>query len=400
MIIIPILILVSLPVAYYYKKDQGKTENNKQPIINVTEDEKQGNSELTISNASVQEADYKQVFGDIKIQTIRAQLSDGRPWGELAISDAGEIYGFVPINNNMPCQLITFNINTQKTDVIYTIKDKLQPVMFKYNDDYFAWTESLSQYEDRQSRIVLFNRKTKESFIIDEQKKVSQDIPPQSITLGYDYVLWSNAKLENGAIKYTIMKYDIESKKNSIFKENATSPSVGDNAIVWLGPENEKKENSAIYLNNLKDNSIRKVTEGKDPFYLQSCGNSLVFSGADNLDYKSENKEKAIPLYSVNLYEDGKIEPIQKSGTDRFDFPAISKNFISWRATDKVRVYDRKTKKIAILPSDHPGYGETLISNNYILWHVPAIKDDHDAKVKAIQQGIYLSDLQILFINR
>jgi len=386
-IIIPILIVASLLIVYFfYVSSIGKNTNNSK---------KNGNK-----NETVKEEDYKNVFGDVKIETVRAALSDGRPWGELAISDKGEIYGYAPANNNIPCQLLTFNLSTKKTEVIYTIKDKLEPVMFKYNEDYFLWTERLSQYDTNQSRIILYNRKNKEVVILDEEKKLSPDIPPQNISLSKDYVLWSKAVSDKDTIKYSIMKYDVRSKKTSVFKEDVTVPSIAGNNIAWLGPENEKRENSAIFLNNLKNNTIKKVTEGKNPFYLDNDGSSFVFSGVDNLDYQSKNKEKAIALYSINLYENGNIRTIEKSTTDHFEFPAISTNFISWRSDDKVRVYDRKSNKIAILPSDYAGYGYILVSNKYILWHTPAIKDADAAKKKAIEQGIYLSDLHIICIKR
>lgn len=380
-ILIPILIVVSLLIVYCYKTNQG---NNK---------------ETASDNANIQEEDYKKVFGDVEIETIRAELSDGRPWGELAISDKGEIFGFAPANNNMPCQLLTFNLNTHKTEVIHSIKDKLQPVFFKYNDDYFAWTESLSQYGSNQSRIILYNRKNKESVVLCEEKNIPPQIPPQTISLGKDYLLWSKAELDKDTVKHSIIKYDINSKKTSVFKRDATVPAIGKNYTVWLGPENEKRENSAIYLNNLKDNTTKKITKGKNPFYLDSDGSSLVFSGFDNLNYQSKNKEEAVALNSINLYENQKVKTIKKSKSDHFDFPQISKNLICWRGSDKIRVYDRKTNKIAILPSKYPGCGDMLISNDYILWHSPAIKDEDAAKKKAIEQGIYLSDFHIIHIN-
>jgi hypothetical protein len=400
-IIIPILIVVSLLIAYYYKTNQGKTQYSSIPnTITSNQDKTQSNNkETTSDNKNVQEEDYKNVFGDVKIETIRAELSDGRPWGELAISNKGEIFGFAPANNNIACQLLTYNLNAHKTEVIYSIKDNLQPVIFKYNDDYFAWTESLSQYDSRQSRIILYNRKNKESVVLSEEKNIPPEIPPQNISLGKDYLLWSKAELDKDTVKYSIMKYDITSKKTSVFKKDATVPSIGKNYVAWIGPENEKRENSAIYLNNLKDNTTRKITKGKNPFYLDSDGYSFAFSGTDNLNYQSKVKEESVALYSLNLYENEKVKIIKKSESDHFEFPQISNNYISWRGTDKVRVYDRKTNKIAILPSKYPGYGEVLISNNYILWHSPAIKDEDAAKKKAIDQGIYLSDIHIIHIN-
>lgn len=397
-VIIPILIVVSLVIVYFfYTTNRVKTKGSSVTISSNNNNNKEKN---TNNNETIKEEDYKNVFGDIKIETIRAKLSDDRPWAELAISDKGEIFGFAPANNNIACQLLTLNLNTHKIEVIYSIKNKLQPVMFKYNDDYFAWTESLSQYDSRQSRIVLYNRKSKESVALSEEKNIPPEIPPQTISLGKDYVLWSKAELNKGAIKYCIMKYDIMSKKTSVFKEDSTTPSIAENYIAWLGPENNKRENSAIYLNNLKDNTTKKITEGKNPFYLENDSDSFVFSGTDNLNYQSKDKEKAIALYSINLYKNGNVKTIKKSESDHFEFPQISKNFISWRSNDKVRVYDIKSNKIAILSSEYPGLGDVIISNKYIVWHTPAIKDADVAKKKAIEQGIYLSDLHIICINR
>jgi hypothetical protein len=385
-IIIPILIAVSFLIVYCYKSNQAKTQSSSIPTSSKGNQDKTQNNikENSRDNNAILEEDYKSVFGDVKIETVKAELSDGRPWGELAISNNGEIFGFAPANNNIACQLLTFNLNTHKTEVIYSIKDKLQPVIFKYNDDYFAWTERLDQYDSIQSRIILYNRKNKKSVVLCEEK----NMPPQNISLGKDYLLWSKAELNKDTVKYSIMKYDLNSKKTSVFKEDATVPSMDENYVAWLGPANEKRENSAVYLNNLKDNTTKKITECKNPFYLDINGSSFVFSG-----------EEAATLFSINLYENGNVKTIKKSELDHFEFPQISSNYISWRGSDKVRVYDRKTNKIAILPSEYPGYGDVLVSNNYILWHTPTIKDENAAKQKAMEQGIYLSHLHIIHLN-
>lgn len=62
----------------------------------------------------------------------------------------------------------------------------------------------------------------------------------------------------------------------------------------------------------------------------------------------------------------------------------------------KVGCFYRNSNKIAILTEEFARYSDVKVSDNYILWHSPVIKDENEAKQNAMEQGIYLSDLYIL----
>ena len=348
-------------------------------------------------NTETPEENYKQLFGDVKIKTLRAQLSDGRPWGEMAISDKGEIFGFAPKNNGKPGELLIYDLNTGAVQNIYSTKDAATPTFLKYNDDYLAWTETLSNYDERVSRIVVYDRKNKKATVVSEKNKISPRISDEMIALGSDFILWSTGEMDKENVKYKIMKYDLKSQKTTIFKENAAMPIIGKDFIAWLGPEDEKMANSLIYFNNLKDNTVEKIiTKGQHPTYINTDGTSIVFNGVEDT---VDNDPKAPSVKMLSIYENGKIQIIKKSITDNLEYPEVSQNFVGWRGTSKLSVYSKKDAKIGILTEEYADYTEVKVSDKYIMWHSPAIKDENEAKRKAIEQGIYLSDLHIISKN-
>ena len=339
-------------------------------------------------NTETPEESYKQLFGDVKIKTLRAQLPDERPWLEMAISDKGEIFGFAPKNNGKPGELITYDLNTGTTQSIYSAKDDAGPIFFKYNDNYLTWTETSSNSDQGISRIVVYDRKNKNVTVVSEKNKIPSSISYEMVALGSDYLLWSTGKMDKDNVNYKIMKYDLKTQKTSVFKENATMPIIGKNFIAWLGPEDEKMKYSAIFINDLQDNSIKKImTEGQHPTHINTDGTSIVFNGVAETDTNSK---------MLSIYQNGKVQIIKKSNTDYFEFPEISQNFVGWRGTLKLSVYSRKDAKIGILTEEYADYTEVKVSDKYIMWHSPAIKDENEAKLKAIEQNIYLSDLHII----
>ena len=350
-------------------------------------------SNSNIDNVKTPEETYKQLFGDVKIKIVRAQLSDGRPWTEMAISDKGEIFGFAPKNNGKPGELIIYNLNTGATQSIYSAKDDAMPTFFKYNDNYLAWTETSSNSDQSISRIIVYDRKEKKSTVLSEKTNMSSSISYEMIALGSDYVLWSTGDMEKDNVNYRIMKNDLKTQTTTVFKENATMPIIGKEFIAWLGPEDEQKKYSAIYFNDLKDNTIKKITtEGQHPTYINTDGTSIVFDGV-----VETNTSSSMPSAKMlSIYENGKVQIIKKSDTDNFEYPEISQNFVGWRGTDALRVYSRKDAKIGILTEEYADYTEVKISDKYIMWHSPAIKDENEAKLKAMEQNIYLSDLHII----
>lgn len=345
-------------------------------------------------NAETPEEDYKQLFGDVKIKTVRAVLPDGRPWSERDISDKGEIFGFVPKSNGKSGEVIIYDLNTGAVQNIYSAKDDASLSYFEYNNDYLAWTETINNYDQRESRVVVYDRKNKKSTVLSEKKKIPAQISDEMIALGSDYVLWSTSDMEKENVNHKIMKYDLKNQKTTVFNENAAMPIIGKDFIAWLGPEDEKKANSAIYFNNLKDNTVEKIiTKGQHPTYIDTDGTSIVFNGVKET---TDNDPKAPSIKMLSIYENGKILIIKESITDNLEFPQVSQNFVGWRGTKTLSVYSKKDAKIGILTEEYADYTEVKVSDKYIMWHSPAIKDENEAKLKAMEQGIYLSDLHII----
>lgn len=184
----------------------------------------------------------------------------------------------------------------------------------------------------------VYDRKKKKATVLSGKNKIPPRISDEMIALGSDYVLWSTGEMEKENVKYKIMKYDLKSQKTTVFRENSTMPIIGKNFIAQLGPENEKMDNSAIYCDNLKDNSIEKIiTKGQHPTYINTDGTSIVFNGVDDLDKN---------LKMLSIYENGKVLIIKKSNTDYLEFPEVSQNFVGWRGTLKLSVYSKKDAKI------------------------------------------------------
>ncbi len=341
-----------------------------------------------IKKVEIVEENYQKVFGDVKVETLRAQLSDGRPWLELAISDKGEIFGFTPQTKDSPMEIISYNLNTKTLQSIYSSNNDVSPIYFKFNDNYLAWTEVTNNSSQGISRIVVYDRKTQKVTVVNENKEFSTNESYEMIALNSDYLLWSTSKTDKGKVINEIMKYDLKTQEISLLRENAIMPIVGKDFIAWLGPEDDQMKYSAIYLNDLKDNSIKKiVTDGQHPTYINTDGISIVITG-----FSSENPN----LKVLSVYQNGEIRIIKESKTDYFEFPEISQNFVGWRGTLKLSVYSRKDDKIGILTEEYAAYTEVKVSDKYILWHSPAIKDENEARQKAMEQNIYLSDLHVI----
>ena len=154
------------------------------PLVGCASVQKQPDNNKDVSqiinnsggNTETLEESYKQLFGDVKIKTLRAQLPDERPWLEMAISDKGEIFGFAPKNNGKPGELITYDLNTGTTQSIYSAKDDAGPIFLKYNDNYLTWTETSSNSDQGISRIVVYDRKSKKATVVSEKNQIPSSI--------------------------------------------------------------------------------------------------------------------------------------------------------------------------------------------------------------------------------
>lgn len=331
---------------------------------------------------------YEELFKETQIRTIRAQLPDGRPWYELAISDKGEIFGFVPSNIGKPGELIVYNLYTGKTQSLYAAKENYSIIFFKFNDNYLAWTED-TNFVAGSPRIVVYDRNNKKTMVVSDKKELLQDIAYEMIALGNDYLLWSTSERDNNKPKYKIKKYDFVSQKVTLFRENAAEPIIGKDFIAWLEPDEQMKY-SEIFFNDLKDHSIHKIiTPGQHPRYIDTDGSSIVFTGFSTTDPG---------LKMLSIYEPGKtpkIKVIDQSRWGYYDFPQISPDFVGWRGGSKVRVYSRKDAKTIIFAEEYGDCTEVKISNKFLMWHSPAIKDANESKRKAMEQKVTLSDLHI-----
>lgn len=358
-------------------------------------------SDKILSKSSLNEIstdyDYKQVFGNVKVKTIREQMDDGRPWCQLEISNKGEIFGFTAAAKGNLSQLLVYNLNTGKAEVYYTVKDNFQPLFFTYNDDYLSWLE-YTPSNNLPSRVMLYNRKTKETTEISKNIDNLTDVLQCKDALSKDYVLWTGIQSKDNINKYYIYKYDIKSGKNSIFQENAINPIIGIDFVAWLAAENSKNSNSSVYVQTLKDNMIKKITHDQNPLYIATDGSSIVYSGNDNLDYiKSQTSYNA--LHNLTLYNNKKTVDLSKSIPCYFEFTEISKNFIGWSQDQKIRVYYRKKNKMAVLSTENANCSTVLVSDKYFMWNSPVNKDEMVGKQQAIDDGMALSDLHIICVD-
>ncbi|MFA9398329.1 MAG: hypothetical protein ACERKV_08710 [Clostridiaceae bacterium] len=359
---------------------------------NINDSSSLKNKEVTNINDIkdvVIEENYKEAFGDININIIKAELDEERPWAQLNISDKGEIFGFAPSNNGKDTETFIYDINSNKLETIYIAKDDYEPIFLEFNEDYLVWEEGISTESNMNSRLVIYDRKEKTSKILYNHDNISMAITDDYLALGNDYVLWSSGEADDNAntTEYKIYKYDIKSGNISIFKEEGVMPVIGNDFIAWLGPNSDRTQ-SEIYYNNLKDGSISSIPTEYNPIYLAASGDSLVYS-----EFDGNSKHK------ISVYENGIGKEIGTSNTDYFEFSDVSDNFISWRGTDKVRVYDKKLNKIVDVSDEFGAYATVYVSNKYIVWNSPVITDPQLGKKKAIDQGIYLSYLHIINID-
>lgn len=334
------------------------------------------------------EVAYKEIFKETQIKTIRAQLQDGRPWSELAISDKGEIFGFAPSNNGKPGELIVYDLYTGKTHSLYDAKDDFSIIFFKFNDNYLAWTED-TNYVASSPRIVVYDRKQRKTMVVSDSKGLPSGTSYEMIALGNDYLLWSTSDRENDKIKYKIMRYDFPNQRITLFRESAAEPIIGKDFIAWLEPDEQMKY-SEIYFNDLKDHSIHKIiTPDQHPRYIDTDGSSIVFTGfsATNPDIKT-----------LSIYDPKKtpeIQIINRTEWGYYDFPQISPDFVGWRGASKVRVYSREDAKTIIFAEEYGDCTEVKLSNKFLMWHSPVIKNVNEDKLKAIEQKVFLSNLHI-----
>lgn len=368
-----------------------KTHNN-EPAKNSSENISSQSSLDEIST----EYNYKEVFGNIKIKTIRSQLNDGRPWCAFGISNSGEIFGFTPAAKGKLSQLVLYNLKTDVVETFYTIEDNLQPFYFKFNEDYLSWLEYSPSNEYKTPRIMLYNRKTKEAIEISRSADNLTNVSECNVALGKNYVLWSGMQRKGNTNKNYIYKYDIKRLKSSIFQENAISPIIGNDFIAWIGPEIIGNHNSAVYVQSLKDNNIKKITNGQNPIYIATDGSSIAYSGNDDLDYLKNSSGFAV--HNLSLYNNDKVEVLARSKPCYFEFIEMSKNFINWSQDQKARVYYRKKNKMVVLSNSSQDF-TTEVSDKYVVWVSSVIKDEMENKMKSMEEGMALTDLHILCVD-
>lgn len=320
------------------------------------------------------------------VQTISAQLENGRPWAPLEITDDGLIYGFTSASSMGPSQILCYYLKTGKIKIIYTAENNFQINDLKDNGNYLLWSESVSPNPVSEIKVVLFDKKSNKVKILNDAQK-KQNVLMNQIALGNTFTLWSEDISEKDNEKREILQYDLKSGKRNTWKTAATRPVIGNHFIAWIGPETDTSANGAVFVENLTDHSVKKITDGEAPSELAAFGDNLVYSGYSNLDYL--NPKKKIYESELVLYTNGRKKVIEKSTDHAYGSPQVSASCISWYENPATRVYCFQDNKIHTLQNS---YGEALSCKSYVMW---TTADASETKEQAIKDGMYTVKISV-----
>lgn len=313
---------------------------------------------------------------------ILGKLDDGCPWLPLAVSDDGIIYGVVGRSSKNESSLISYNIKSEEINTIDRVQDDLRPVFLKENDNYIAWIEGIFQYERQETRIKLYNKVDETVKVIFEDKSyLSFDSSP--LSLGDDFVLWIDYKYEDDIMYPLIKKYTISTGETTIYKENATSPVICDNFIAFITADESNEMLSAVYIEDLKNNKIEQITNGKRIQHIDGKGDSVVIS------YRDDAQQ-----YCLDIYENGKLNIIESNNEYAYEYPKISEGFITWKSLNTNEIYDRRKKETIIIDKNN-SVSMTNLSDHYIVATSAAIPTE-EQKNYAKDYGMVLSNIYIL----
>lgn len=329
---------------------------------------------------------YDSVFNTKTTQSFTAQLSDGRLWLPTRIND-DIIYGSTAAINGKCSKIITRDVKTKKTEEVCSLQKDYEPEFICYNNEYIAWTEYIPYYEQKGQRVVLYNRATKVSKVLDDTKCVEAgDI---RIAIGNDCLLWSYSTITDGKADYNTYSFDFKTSKTGVFQKSAYNPVCGNGFIAWIGPSPTQKDNAALYYKDTETNSITVLSSDYGPLYLAASGDNLVACGmfnADPADIKMANVE-----YLIVLYNKGKPTLIERSKKLFYEFPVVCNNYVSWDENEKKRVYSIKTNTIIEFPGE---YGYVNVSDKYLMWGSETIPGENVEE--AAKDGMYKTDMHVI----
>ena len=322
----------------------------------------------------------EQMVNSKEYQTIEAKLEDGRPWAPLAVTDGGQIYGYVTSKDKTFSQILCYDINTNKIESLYMTEKGFEPYQLSECGDFLLWCESVSPHPSGSSKIVLYNKKTKTTKAL----SLSRD-DPNHIALGKNAALWSETDPDRQ--HWQIDQYDLHTGKTSVLAEDADQPAVGDHFIAWLGRKSSK--NGAVYVKNLNTDQIEKITDEDYPTGLAACGDKLIYCGYPT----QEDFEGKMPHNSeLVLYQNGRKKTLETSAKLSYESPSICASCVSWNDNTATRIYSFLDDKIITLQNQS---GTSLSCDSYLIW---TVADPTETKEQAIKDGMVSVKINILKI--
>lgn len=348
-------------------------------------DEKYDDSESNILNyintyvSNFTKIPYTEEKSVEKKQSFAAELEDGRVWSPMTVTDDGKMYGYTETYDNNKVDIISYDINSKKFEVLSTRDDSLLPVFIKHTDNYIFWLEDNSDFDNPYTRFILYDIQNKELTVIDENKYMY--LTNGNIAMNNEMLLWVDYKLENNINIPIIEKYDLNTKEYSVYKENALNPVICDDFIAYLGPDTVDENKIGLYLNNLNSGEVNQYAHNYDIYEINGYKNSLVMSYKDSSDQK------------IGILENGTVEDIvtNKNSEVRFEYLDISNNFIYWASLHQFIVYDRTTGKTLLIDADYES-AKGGVSNKYIYQLETIYNKESNSKVSGSSN---INNLQI-----
>lgn len=382
-------------------KDINKKEDQIDKNPNISNEENTDNDEIVERDKDKQKAEYEvenlkdpqEVYIESsEVIKIKGLLEDGRYWLELAVTDDNRIIGYTNTVDNVPSEMLYYDIESGKVEFFYTLELGFSPSMVQINDKYIMWNEHVQHdYETQSTKIILYEKATGEIFTLDERLNVSVNLPYDYIALGDERILWATGYMKGEEIIHCIKEYDMKKKQATIIKEMAIKPTIGKDFWAWIEPADKTYTRNVICIEDSNGNIEKIDSKEISPYYITTYDDKLAYSGITD----AKNAKSALVLY-----DDESVKRIEyTNSSDYYQFPDMNDRFIGWRGTDKLRLYSIEEEKVYILTDKNAGYTDVRIDNNYAMWHGPVIEDEHEAKMDALENGMYLSYIYLLKLD-
>ncbi|WP_018131840.1 hypothetical protein [Effusibacillus pohliae] len=335
----------------------------------------------------------KEAWKDVKVTTFDAILPDGRAWGPLAIGEAGEIVGGVPVQKPVTkaYELILYNTKTGNHESIATLGKDSQAIWASLNDRWIVWSESLDQTFVNW-KMHAYDRINKKDSIVatsaSEKNGRGFDGPIWMPSLYGDEFVWSPSEgpIDEKGMQVVVKKYNLKTGELTELAKRAGNPVLTQNFALWIGRDDETND-GALFWN--KGNRIQQLTKGKTVGYVASDGESIVWSGLQN----SQRWE----LWMITPNGEHR-QLLAKEPENAIEFLSIGSRVIALRTYDKIQVYDRKLDSIVILQDEDAAYSQPIANNHYLIWNTPIPKTEEERK-QAKQNGIYPSRIHLIDLN-